>query len=88
MAGMMSGFHLMLDITPEELMDQIPLGEDIQQAVRDRAGIMGSTITHAIAYESGDWDQLPADFDSALFESAYRQSLQWTKEAMLAMHES
>jgi len=88
MAGMMSGFHLMLDITPEELMDQIALGEDIQQAVRDRAGIMGSTITHAIAYESGDWDQLPADFDSALFESAYRQSLQWTKEAMLAMHES
>lgn len=88
MAGMMSGFHLMLDITPEELMDQIPLGEDIQQAVRDRAGIMGATITHAIAYESGDWDQLPADFDSTLFESAYRQSLQWTKEAMLAMHES
>ena len=87
MAGMMSGFHLMLDITPEELMDQIPLGEDIQQAVRDRAGLMGETITHAIAYEAGDWDQLPADFDSNVFESAYRQSLQWTKEAMLAMHE-
>lgn len=88
MAGMMSGFHLMLDITPEELMDQIPLGEDIQEAVRDRTGLMGETITHAIAYESGDWDQLPADFDSALFETAYRQSLQWTKESMLAMHEN
>lgn len=87
MAGMMSGFHLMLDITPEELMDQIPLGEDIQQAVRDRSGLMGQTITHAIAYEAGDWDQLPADFDSAVFETAYRQSLQWTKESMLAMHE-
>lgn len=87
MAGMMSGFHLMLDITPEELMDQIPLGEDIQQAVRDRSGLMGETVTHAIAYEAGDWDQLPADFDSTVFESAYRQSLQWTKEAMLAMHE-
>jgi len=88
MAGMMSGFHLMLDITPEELMDQIPLGEDIKHAVRDRSGLMGETITHAIAYESGDWDQLPSDFDSTLFENAYRQSLQWTKEAMLAMHES
>jgi EAL and modified HD-GYP domain-containing signal transduction protein len=88
MAGMMSGFHLMLDITPEELMDQIPLGEDIQHAVRDRAGLMGQTITHAIAYEAGDWDQLPADFDSNVFESAYRQSLQWTKESMLAMHEN
>lgn len=88
MAGMMSGFHLMLDISPEELMNQIPLGEDIQKAVRDRAGLMGATIDHAIAYESGDWDKLPSDFDSALFESAYRQSLQWTKDSMLAMHES
>ena len=69
-------------------MDQIPLGEDIQLAVRDRAGLMGETITHAIAYESGNWDQLPANFDSTVFESAYRQSLQWTKEAMLAMHDS
>jgi len=87
MAGMMSGFHLMLDISPEELMDQIPLGEDIQLAIRDRAGLMGATIDHAIAYESGDWDKLPSNFDSTLFEAAYRQSLQWTKESMLAMHE-
>jgi c-di-GMP phosphodiesterase len=87
MAGMMSGFHLMLDISPEELMDQIPLGEDIQQAIRDRAGLMGATIDHAIAYESGDWDKLPANFDSTLFEAAYRQSLQWTKESMPAMHD-
>ena len=40
------------------------------------------------ANEAGDWDQLPADFDSNVFETAYRQSLQWTKESMLAMHEN
>ena len=87
MAGMMSGFHLMLDITPDDMLSQVPLGEDIVLAISKREGLMGDVISHAIAYESGDWDQLPADFDIGLYENAYRKSLSWAKDAMLAMHE-
>ncbi len=87
MAGMMSGFHLLLDITPEEMLKQVPLGEDIEKAISERSGVMGEVITYAIAYEAGDWDKLPADFDIMLYENAYRESLKWAKDAMLAMHE-
>ncbi len=40
-----------------------------------------------IAYESGNWDQLPSDFPVALYEACYRHSLKWSKESMQAMYE-
>jgi EAL and modified HD-GYP domain-containing signal transduction protein len=40
-----------------------------------------------MAYESGDWDLLPNNFDVSLYEAAYRHSLKWTKESMQAMYE-
>ncbi|MGE4417894.1 MAG: hypothetical protein AB7D26_11705 [Marinobacterium sp.] len=48
---------------------------------------MGQLLRQVIAYESGDWDQLPSDFDISLYEATYRHSLKWTKESMQAMYE-
>ncbi|MBP0048711.1 HDOD domain-containing protein [Marinobacterium sp. AK62] len=87
MVGMMSGLHAMLDIDQETLLEQLPLGEDIKQALARGEGPMGKILNQVIAYESGDWDLLPSDFDVSLFEAAYRHSLKWTKEAMQAMYE-
>lgn len=87
MVGMMSGLHAMLDIDQETLLEQLPLGEDIKSALARSEGKMGQILQKVIAYESGDWDQLPSDFDISLYEAAYRHSLKWTKESMQAMYE-
>jgi EAL and modified HD-GYP domain-containing signal transduction protein len=87
MAGMMSGLHVMLDVDQATMLEQVPLGDDIKNAIATHEGPIGEVLHQAIAYESGDWEQLPADFNITLFESAYRKSLHWAKEAMQAMHE-
>lgn len=87
MVGMMSGLHAMLDIDQPTLLEQLPLGDEIKQALSEGKGAMGRVLTQVMAYESGDWDQLPSDFDVALYEAAYRHSLKWTKESMQAMYE-
>jgi EAL and modified HD-GYP domain-containing signal transduction protein len=87
MAGMMSGLHAMLDIERDAMLNQVPLGDDVKAAIRNGEGPMGEVLTHVINYESGDWDRLPADFDGALYDWAYRASLQWTQESMQAMYD-
>ncbi|WP_188858076.1 EAL and HDOD domain-containing protein [Marinobacterium nitratireducens] len=86
-AGMMSGLHAMLDIRQDAMLDQVPLGEDIKDAIRAGSGPIGAVLANVIHYESGDWHLLPPDFDANLYERAYRESLKWTQESMQAMHE-
>ncbi len=87
MVGMMSGLHAMLDIDQATLLEQLPLGDDIKAALGKGEGPMGVLLNQVIAYENGDWDLLPSDFDISLYEAAYRHSLKWTKDAMQAMYE-
>lgn len=87
MVGMMSGLHAMLDIDQATLLEQLPLGEDIKSALSSGTGEMGLILKQVMAYESGDWDLLPSNFDISLYEAAYRHSLKWTKESMQAMYE-
>ncbi|MBV0931753.1 EAL and HDOD domain-containing protein [Marinobacterium weihaiense] len=87
MVGMMSGLHAMLDLDQPTLLEQLPLGEDIKDALSNGGGNMGQVLKQVMAYESGDWDLLPSNFNISLYEAAYRHSLKWTKESMQAMYE-
>lgn len=86
MAGMMSGLHALLDTDKATLLSQVPVSDEIKEAIAKYAGPIGQTLRMVIAYESGDWNELPADLDIDLYENAYRESLKWTQESMLAMH--
>ncbi|WP_027853689.1 EAL and HDOD domain-containing protein [Marinobacterium litorale] len=87
MAGMMSGLHVMLDVDQQTMLQEVPLGDDIKSAISSYEGPIGETLEQTIAYESGDWEKLPPDFNITLFEGAYRKSLNWAKESMQAMYE-
>ncbi|MCP4596766.1 MAG: HDOD domain-containing protein [Neptuniibacter sp.] len=87
MAGMMSGLHALLDIEREEMLEQVPLGDDIKNAVTLGQGEIGQVLRNVVNYENGDWDLLPLDLDGTLYDKAYRASLDWTEEAMQAMYD-
>lgn len=86
MAGMMSGLHALLDIDQKVMLSQVPISDEIKSAITQHTGELGNTLHTVIAYESGNWNDLPLDMDIDLYEKAYRESLQWAQEAMLAMH--
>ncbi|MDO6515171.1 MULTISPECIES: EAL and HDOD domain-containing protein [unclassified Neptuniibacter] len=87
MAGMMSGLHAMLDIERETMLEQVPLGDDIKEAVSLGQGPIGAVLRNVVNYENGDWDLLPPDLDGNIYDKAYRASLEWTQESMQAMYE-
>lgn len=87
MAGMMSGLHAVLDIEQELMLTQVPLDTEVTSAISEHKGDMGEVLHNVIHYESGDWGLLPADFDGMLYDTAYRDSLKWTKESMQSMYE-
>ncbi|WP_299176555.1 EAL and HDOD domain-containing protein [uncultured Neptuniibacter sp.] len=87
MAGMMSGLHALLDIERDTMLEQVPLGDDIKNAVSMGQGPIGEVLRNVVNYENGDWDLLPSDLDGNLYDSAYRSSLEWTQESMQAMYE-
>ena len=87
MAGMMSGLHALLDIERESMLEQVPLGDDIKNAVSLGQGEIGQVLRNVVNYENGDWDLLPSDLDGTLYETAYKASLEWTQESMQAMYD-
>lgn len=87
MAGMLSGLHALLDLDRETMLEQVPLGEDIKNAVTLGQGPIGQVLRNVVNYENGDWDLLPLDLDGPLYDQAYRASLNWAQESMQAMYE-
>ena len=87
MAGVMSGLHALLDVERATMLDQVPLGDDIKNAVSMGEGAIGQILRNVVNYENGDWDLLPMDLDGDLYDKAYRSSLKWTQESMQAMYE-
>ncbi|WP_271274487.1 EAL and HDOD domain-containing protein [Aliamphritea hakodatensis] len=85
MTGVLSQLHVMLDIDQKTMLEQVPLGEDIESAIKDHAGSMGDILKHVTHYEAGDWDLLPNDIDIDAYEESYRAALDWSKDAMLSM---
>jgi EAL and modified HD-GYP domain-containing signal transduction protein len=88
MAGMMSGLHALLDIERETMLQEVPLGDDIKNAVSLGQGDIGQVLRNVVNYENGDWDLLPMDLDGPLYDRAYRASLEWTQESMQSMYET
>ena len=88
MAGMMSGLDALLDLQQDQLLEQVPLGDEIKKAITTGEGQIGQVLTGVIDFIAGNWDTLPIDFDADLYDQAYRESLDWTREAMQAMAEA
>ncbi|WP_027856519.1 EAL and HDOD domain-containing protein [Marinobacterium jannaschii] len=85
MAGMMSGLHAILDIEQTAMLQEVPIADDIRQAILGFEGDIGQVLQNTINYENGDWDKLPASFDATLYENSYRAGLAWAQEAMMAI---
>ena len=88
MAGMMSGLDALLDLEKQQILADVPLGDDIKEAISTGSGEIGAVLNNVMHFENGDWDLLPMDFDADLYDSAYKDALNWTLEAMQALNES
>jgi len=81
-AGMMSGVNALLDIGLIELLEQIPLTQEIKAAIIKGEGIMGEILHNTIHFGLGNWQQMSSDVDTQIYDNAYLESLDWACKSM------
>ncbi|WP_432697199.1 EAL and HDOD domain-containing protein [Marinobacterium sp. YM272] len=86
--GLLSQLDVMLDIDMSELMDQVPLRQDIKDALISRQGSYGEVLQEVEYYERGEFEHLRKMLDRQYYEVSYRHSVGWATQVMQAMQEA
>jgi EAL and modified HD-GYP domain-containing signal transduction protein len=85
-AGLLSLLDAALDWPMHELLQQLPVHEQIKAALLSRGGELGETLQGVSDYEQGAWEQLSQDpARSALYRQCYFDALQWAEDQLKAL---
>ncbi len=83
--GLLSQLDVLLDMEMADLLEQVPLQQDMKIALIERGGSYGQLLHQVELYERGEFDQLSRALESPFYEVAYRHSLNWSQQVLQAM---
>lgn len=78
--GLMSLFDTMLGCPMEEVLEQIPVGKDLKDALSGEDGQLLKVLDFVRAYERGEWarpDDLRSSLDEELVAEEYMSAVEW-----------
>ncbi|MFO0944440.1 MAG: HDOD domain-containing protein [Planctomycetota bacterium] len=80
-AGMFSLLDVMMDVSMEQILANLPLSPEITGALLRREGEIGNVLRHVIAYERGTWsvESCPG-FSVEVVKRAYLQAIRWVAD--------
>ena len=79
--GLLSVIDAMMDQPLEQVLEQLPLREEISRAILRHEGNMGEALQCTVAYERGEWDELEhAHINSDILREIYLRAITWCKE--------
>jgi len=85
-AGMFSALDILMEQPLKQLLDQLPLSDEINDALNHSAGKIGEAIQCAHAAEKSDYVNAHfSDFDASKINELYMQAVGWTNEAYGAL---
>jgi EAL and modified HD-GYP domain-containing signal transduction protein len=81
--GLFSTLEAFLDCSMEKAIAQVPLSDEIRNALLHKKGPKGRMLAAVIAYEQGDWDALiQMRIDPEKIAKAYLDSVAWGEELL------
>lgn len=83
--GLLSQLDVITDIAMPELMDQVPLSQEVKRALVAREGKLGDLLNEVEHYENGRFDRLTWLNDTSFYEVAYRHSVAWARQIQQAL---
>ncbi|MBA4502969.1 HDOD domain-containing protein [Marinobacterium sp. 3-1745] len=83
--GLLSQLDALLNMEMTDLLDQVPLQQNMKAALLERTGSCGELLRQVELYERGQFDQLSRALDAPYYEVAYRHSLNWAQQVLQAM---
>jgi EAL and modified HD-GYP domain-containing signal transduction protein len=84
-AGLFSKLDALLDMNMPDLLQQIPLQNDVKAALLNHEGQLGQILEQACLYESGEFENIDLLLDQTFYETAYRHSLNWSQQVMASL---
>lgn len=79
--GLLSILDAIMDLPMMEVLQSLPLTDDINQALLQHKGPMGELLGCVIDYENGDWNAVEsAGVSSILLRDSYLASIAWASE--------
>lgn len=79
--GLFSLLDAYLDKSLEELLEEIPLTEDVKLAILQHAGEPGAALDAVVACERADWQALEnGSVDPKRLQRLYVSALEWTRQ--------
>ncbi|MFQ5509798.1 MAG: EAL and HDOD domain-containing protein, partial [Leptospirillia bacterium] len=87
--GLFSVLDALMDAPMEEMLEALPLSEDISQALLAHEGKFGKVLSCTLAYEDGNWKDVSIlDMEPGKVRAAYLEAITWVDQADLALQES
>lgn len=78
--GLFSGIDSLLGADLNYLIEELPLANEIKQAILQYQGELGEVLKATIAFEQAQWEQLPAAIDHQIINQSYFEAIQWCDE--------
>jgi EAL and modified HD-GYP domain-containing signal transduction protein len=90
MVGLFSTLDALTGSPMDELLEMLPINQDIKDALLYHQGQYGSVLKCALAYEQGEWGAVErAGFHESEASSSYLQAAEWCDEsARSLLHEA
>jgi EAL and modified HD-GYP domain-containing signal transduction protein len=86
LVGLFSVLEGLMGARMDELLESLPLSEDIRAALIRGEGRGGELLRAVLAYERGDWDHVAIDgVEDSTIREAYLTAIAWADEARIAM---
>ncbi|MCL2719318.1 MAG: diguanylate cyclase [Lachnospiraceae bacterium] len=82
MVGMLSLLHVALEMSKEQLMQEMPVAEDIQESLLTKSGVYTGLLRFYENYEYANWDDV-SEFtdenrlDAQLVNDSYIEAVKW-----------
>lgn len=79
--GLLSTLDVMLSMSIEQVVAELPLEEELNQALLNGVGAMGAALSCTLAYEQQRWESVSfADLSEVTITNIYFRAVQWSNE--------
>jgi len=76
--GLFSALDAILDTSMEQVLQMLPLSEEIRGALLHCEGVTGAALGCALAYERGDWEAVTfQDLSEQTIKDSYLEAIAW-----------
>lgn len=78
--GLLSQLDALLGIPLPELIQQVPLEQELKLALTERQGEQGQLLDDVCLFEQGKFERISAALPKQFFDVAYRHSIEWANQ--------